>query len=165
MRGSCGVPGFAAVSPIFSPELPPRPPPRPSTCRPRLPPAPRSQPRTPPRANCPGLPWPAGCPLPTRGRCRLSQFARFAKQAKSDVEHVWHFMECRPFFPGLPGLFPRINFTDLPLGHESYRNFMGLIELNSGTKITFPFTATTSLPYIFPKYSPYSIPEQRGYII
>ena len=41
---------------------------------------------------------------------------------------------------------------------------MGLIELDSGAKITFPFTATTFLPYIFPKYSPYLVPEQRGRI-
>ena len=96
------------------------------------------------------LPRPAmACWLPAANSRQM--LPQFAKQAKSDVEHVWHFMESHPFFPGL---FPGINFTDLQHGHEFYKNFMELIELNSDTKITFPFTATSSLLYIFPKYSP-----------
>ena len=136
--------------PNSSPELPPRPPPRSPLAT----------------ENSPSgkLPRPAmPCWLPAANSRQM--LPQFAKQAKSDVELVWHFMESHPFFLGMSGLCPRINFTDLPLGHESYRNFMGLVELNGGTKITFPFTATSSLPYIFPKNSPYLTPEQRGLII
>ena len=91
------------------------------------------------------LPRPAmACWLPAaNSRQMLPQsVCTICKTGKIYVEHVWHFMESHPFFPGMPELFPRINFTDLPHGQESYKNFMGLIELNSGTKITFPFTAT-----------------------
>ena len=99
------------------------------------------------------LPRPAmACWLPAANSRQM--LPQFAKQAKSDVELVWHFMESHLFFPGMSGLFPGINFTDLQHGHEFYKNFMELIELNSDTKITFPFTAKSSLLYIFPKYSP-----------
>ena len=160
MRGSCGVPGFAAVSPIFSP-TPPR------SCPQGLPPAPQHVVHgSPPLPAC-NRELPLGqiaqaCHGLLAARCQLEADA--ASVSLQDLQNRQNLMssmfgiswKVTRFFQAchMPGLFPRMNFTDLPLGHESYRNFMGLVELNGGTKITFPFTATSSLPYIFPNYSP-----------